>query len=1591
MNERELFLTALEIEDPAARKAHLQSACADNAELLSRVESLLASHEGESRFLQIPVVEQIGDDLSGQTVTLVAGTGSTQGEATHPGDDPAILEFSRNQERAKMSEEISLGYLEPSTKPDSLGRLGHYEILEVVGSGAFGTVLRAFDEKLQRVVAIKVMAPELAATSPARKRFLREAQASAAIRHENVVSVYAVEEKPIPYLVMEYIPGVTLQQRLDERGPLDVPTVLRLGTQIAEGLAAAHAKDLIHRDIKPGNILLETGMRDRVKITDFGLARAADDASMTQSGTIAGTPMYMAPEQALGQKLDQRADLFSFGSVLYQMVSGRPPFRAASTLAVLKRLTEDTPRPIREIIPETPTWFCDIITKLHAKNPEERYQSAREIADVLANCEAQLKSQAGLRDYSLIPRAKAQPAAGVWKWVAVAALVLPLLAIGLYAVTRPGTEPKGAKEGTSLPPITETSRTTWNGWPADAPQPAIAPFEAKQARQHQEKWAEYLGVPVEYTNALGMKFILIPPGEFTMGSTAAEIEAALKIVYPSDRHWQECLKSEAPAHKVILTQPIYLGIHEVTQAQYEKVMGQNPSHFAPQGMGKEAVAGMETSNHPVEMVSWNDAAEFCAKLSNLEKLKKSNGKSYSLPSEAEWEFACRAGTATRFWIGDKDEDLVRAGWFGESSGGRTHVAGELKANPYGLYDTHGNVWEWVQDGWDPSFYGEFQQKPAINPSRPLSADSERVVRGGRWYHSASYCRSSARLAVPPTDHFDDLGFRVSLTIDAVKAAIAAKAAKPVASTGSHTWPEGAPKPAIAPFDAGQAKAHQDAWAKHLGVRVEYTNSIGMKFMLIPPGEFTMGSTAAEIEAALQEVGEDKEWQERVKSEGPQHKVILTQPIFLGVHEVTQADYERVIGTNPSHFAPQGAGKEAVPGVDTSKHPVEMVSWNDAAEFAARLSSLEQLKPFYSRANETISPQEGNGYRLPSEAEWEYACRAGTSTGYWTGDKDEDLALAGRFDANSGGRTHPVGLLKANPFGLYDIHGSVWEWVQDGWEPGYYSQFQGKPATDPHSPFTADSQHLLRGGNWSNTSSYCRASIRYAGRPTHRDHTFGFRVALTVDAVKQAQKLAVTPANSATPAPPFPAAEVKRIAALPAPEQIDEVRKEMKKRNPDYTGEIELIVENERVTRLVLQASGIRDLSPARALPHLEYLECSGSPTLDDLRTLQGSRLRILSIRNSGVSDLKPLQGMKLQGLECSSMSKLTDLSPLRGMPLTGLSIAFTPVQDLSPLQGMNLADLNCESTAVSDLSLLAGMPLVDINYRGTKVTDISALKGMPLTRVTCDFNPDRDAQILREIKTLQFINNQPAAKFWKEVGFAPFPAAKAKRIAALPVAEQIEEVRKEMKMRNPDFDGTLVPTNENDSVTKLEFFTNNVEDISPIRAFTHLTALNCRADGAIPGKLADLKPLQGMQLQSLTLSVNKVSDLAPLQGMPLTDLYIDNSLVADLTALKGMQLKVLNCSYTQVSSLKILEGMPLTILWCNHTAVDDITPVKDMPLVWFTIQGTKVKDLSPLKGMPLTQIYLDFDLKRDGEILRSLTTLQKINDKPVEEFWKEMK
>jgi|GEM_PF-752949 len=307
-----------------------------------------------------------------------------------PGDSTNAVPDTRQP----IQIQFVLDALGPTDDPAKLGRLGGYEVSGVVGAGGMGVVLKASDPSLDRTVAIKVLAPHLATSGAARKRFAREAKAAAAVLHPNVIAIHSVSnDESLPYLVMPYVRGTSLQKRLDQEGPLPLQEILRIGAQIAAGLAAAHGQGLVHRDIKPANILLEDGV-ERVTITDFGLARAVDDATLTHSGMIAGTPQFMSPEQARGEPVDPRSDLFSLGSVLFAICTGRPPFRAETSYGVMRRITDDEPTSIRELNPEIPEWLCQIIGKLMSKQSADRFESAAEVAELLAACLAHVQHPA---------------------------------------------------------------------------------------------------------------------------------------------------------------------------------------------------------------------------------------------------------------------------------------------------------------------------------------------------------------------------------------------------------------------------------------------------------------------------------------------------------------------------------------------------------------------------------------------------------------------------------------------------------------------------------------------------------------------------------------------------------------------------------------------------------------------------------------------------------------------------------------------------------------------------------------------------------------------------------------------------------------------------------------------------------------------------------------------------------------------------------------------------------------------------------------------------------------------------------------------
>ena len=1285
MTEQEIYINAIDRLDPVERQLYLDEACNGDSALRERVEKLIRQSDQLGSFLEHSPVDASmaaaspsSDSQDSQNATLLCRDGSTEADGELPrGENTMHLNPQDNED-----DMIPLGYLQPSSKPDSLGRLGHYEVLEVVGRGAFGTVLRAFDEKLQRVVAIKVLAPEMAATSPARKRFLREARTSAAIRHENVVGIYSVEEEPIPYLVMEYIPGRTLQQRLDEHGPLSVMEVLKLGKQIADGLAAAHAQDLIHRDIKPGNILLEGGVTERVKITDFGLARTADDASMTQSGLIAGTPMYMAPEQAMGHKLDQRADLFSFGSVLYQMLSGRPPFRAANTVAVLKRVVDDAPRPIQEIIPEVPTWVCEVVSHLHAKNPEDRYQSAKEVSELLGQCLDDLKagSVPNLRSPSTgtasteirpttanssheTPR-RSRPRARI---TAIVVCILAVIGLGV-------TEFAGVTHLFRPQPPVMTDR-----------QPIANPFEegvaatvANTSRwvplfngKDLTGWRPHRELPGDWrvenealvgTGTVGPSYLLTERSDFTNFRIRAEV----------------LVENDDDSGLVLRCGDNPISLHN----------------------GVTSMPGIEVD---------------------------------LLPVRASQDF--QAGT---LWH------------IGESVITETVHTRLVERNRWFTLDV-----------------------VAVGNRVTVSIDNQLVVDS-----TANPNRAARGHLALQRSNAGTVRFRKIEIMELPPIAPSSDAPASVTASKSPQWPADAPPPAIAPFDAAQAKAHQEEWAKYLSVPVEYTNSVGMKFRLIPPGEFMMGSTLEEIESTVALIGDSdwsKQWKNCIRSEAPRHKVILTQPLYLGSTEVTQSQFEKVMGTNPSNFSATGKLKDAVAKIETGEHPVETVTWQDATEFCQKLSQREKQTPFYLRSGATVTTLNGTGYRLPSEAEWEYACRAGTTTRCWVGERDEDLKQVDWFRSPTL-RTHAVGELAANPFGLYDTLGNVSEWVHDGWDASWYDQFREVPAVNPIRPFAESPFRVYRGGSIFFYANQFGASRRSIYEPGVRGGHLGFRVALPVDTIKQRLNDAPTPSIAPSKDPDRRAAEY--VLSIGGKIWIGGVPKSAAIWGGSVGREITTIadlpmepfkltvVDLQRNTRVTDTGLAIfKDCSNVTILYlfFCKTLTDAGLANFAGCRNMTQLHLQRAAITDDGLAQFKDSTIMTSVYLSDTSITDAGIRYFKNCKDLRQLNLQNTRVTDAGLTEFNNwksIGHANLSNTRISHLNALSGVPLKFLSIVDTAVTDLTPLKGLELEEIR--FTPrniTNGIEIIREIKSLKKIGIRayfhevkdvwPSAEFWE--------------------------------------------------------------------------------------------------------------------------------------------------------------------------------------------------------------------------------------------------
>lgn len=447
----------------------------------------------------------------------------------------------------------------------------------------------------------------------------------------------------------------------------------------------------------------------------------------------------------------------------------------------------------------------------------------------------------------------------------------------------------------------------------------------------------------------------------------------------------------------------------------------------------------------------------------------------------------------------------------------------------------------------------------------------------------------------------------------------------------------------------------------------------------------------------------------------------------------------------------------------------------------------------------------------------------------------------------------------------------------------------------------------------------------------------------------------------------------------------------------------------KLTTLIVRNNEIGDLSPLTGMPLMVLDLAYNGGKIIDLSPLQGMPLTWLDIVNAQVADLSPLAGMPLTHLVCGA-TKVTDLSPLRSMPLIYLNCGGAAISDLSPLKGMPLTEMQIHNTRVADLSPLRGMPLVTLHMPGTRVTDLSPLADCKqLNSVSAHGSPVTAASVA----TLQ--QALPQCKItWHGQGSGtpnetgtpppgPRPASVGenktltapplqqwmKDVAALPAEKQIEAVSKKLQELNPGFDGKLtdaegrgLPKVEQGTVTELTLFSDNVSDISPLRAFAGLKVLICRAKTGTKGKLVDLSPLKGLPLTSLDIGQNdRLLDLSPLTGMSLTNLHCHWTQVSDLSPLRRMPLTNLHLHFSPASDLSPLEGMPLTALNCSSTKVTDLSPLRGAPLAELNIGGTKVADLSPLRGMRLLNFYMpstqvtDLSPLAECKQLKSVTAL----------------
>ncbi|MFM9964204.1 MAG: bifunctional serine/threonine-protein kinase/formylglycine-generating enzyme family protein [Planctomycetaceae bacterium] len=653
-----------------------------------------------------------------------------------------------------------------------------YLVERKLGGGGMGDVFLARDTRLQRQVVLKRIRPELANRPGMVERLFAEAQAAAQLNHRHIVTVYdRGRDEQGEFLVMEYVEGSNLFEVLQQNGgTLTIERSVKYIRQIGEALQVAHDAGIVHRDIKPSNILIS--LQDEAKLADFGLARIAIDSGHTQAGAVLGTLDFMAPEQHReSHTASPLSDQYSLAATLYQLLTGRSPRIIRADLlpeilrgTVLKALDEQPSQRFRRVsdllavlpgavTPVSAAESVDLADTLERRKAhfDELLVIARRLIEqehAYAQAVSILKQiPEHLRDAELLRVAKQRHERVVKLDADIRQRVAEYRTTGLRPLVR---------ELLNLQPARQDMQrlmASLASVPSTAPQLLQAPFNAGQIADARSQWSDHLGCWQEQTNSIGVSFAFIPPGEFDMGSNA--------------------FSDAQPIHRVKLTKPLWLATTPVTQQQYQAVMGTNPSHFAG------------NPQNPVEKVSWFDAVEFCNKLSEREGLSPyyriekasevktsgfwifkttetietwinvipSVGNGYRLPTEAEWEYACRAGSTGQWCFGDEEGELQNYAWTAANSESKTQPVARKRANHFGLFDMHGNVWEWCWDWFDSNYYAT--SVSAENPLGP-AAGSFRSYRGGSWWISEARWFSAAyRFRLTPSNRSNNLGFRLA--------------------------------------------------------------------------------------------------------------------------------------------------------------------------------------------------------------------------------------------------------------------------------------------------------------------------------------------------------------------------------------------------------------------------------------------------------------------------------------------------------------------------------------------------------------------------------------------------------------------------------------------------------------------------------------------------------------------------------------------------------------------------------------------------------------------------------------------------------------